>query len=126
MDEGPNIMSIDELSTNNTWDNGWEGNYWSDHNGTDSNGDGISDTPHIINVNNTDNYPLMNRYWNPGDINHDLKVDIYDAVLVCVAYTSTPSDPHWNPHCDIAEPYGIIDIYDVVMMAGSYGKEYNS
>ena len=34
-------------------------NYWSDYNGTDSNGDGIGDTSYILYENNTDNYPLM-------------------------------------------------------------------
>jgi parallel beta-helix repeat protein len=109
----------------NFWDNGCEGNYWSNYNGTDLDGDGIGDTPYIIDENNTDNYPLMNPYWNLADIDHDLNVDIYDVVLCASAYGSTPSDPNWDPHCDIAEPYGIIDIYDIVMIAGSYGKEYS-
>ena len=43
----------------NIWDNGLEGNYWSNFNGPDSDGDGIIDIPYIINENNTDNYPLM-------------------------------------------------------------------
>ncbi|MCK4477525.1 S8 family serine peptidase [Candidatus Bathyarchaeota archaeon] len=111
-------------SVNNTFDNGYEGNYWSNYVGLDSDGDGIGDSPYAIDENNTDNYPLMNLYWNPADINHNLKVDIYDVVLACNAYSSTPSDPHWNPHCDIAEPYGFIDIYDVVMICSSYGEEY--
>ena len=43
----------------NIWDNGTYGNYWSNYNGTDNNGDGIGDTPYIINDKNQDNYPLM-------------------------------------------------------------------
>jgi hypothetical protein len=34
----------------NTWDNGLNGNFWGNYNGTDSNGDGVGDTPYIINV----------------------------------------------------------------------------
>ena len=36
-----------------------EGNFWSNYNGTDANGDGIGDTPYIVDANNTDYYPLM-------------------------------------------------------------------
>ena len=37
-------------------------NYWSDYNGTDSDQDGIGDTPYIIDANNTDHYPLMGTF----------------------------------------------------------------
>jgi parallel beta-helix repeat protein len=43
----------------NFWNNGEKGNYWSDYTGVDSDGDGIGDTPYIIDENNKDYYPLM-------------------------------------------------------------------
>jgi len=120
-DEGPNTMSIDEFSLN-MWGNGCEGNFWSNYNGTDLDDDGIGDT--YLPWEGVDSYPLMNLYWNPGDIDHDLDVDIFDVVKCGIAYGSTPSDPNWNPHCDIAEPYGVINIFDLVTIAASYGEEY--
>jgi parallel beta-helix repeat protein len=55
----PNETILDFPSVN-FWDNGTEGNYWSNYTGVDSNGDGIGDTSHVIDKNNQDNYPLMN------------------------------------------------------------------
>jgi len=111
-------------SFNNTWDNGCEGNYWSNYNGTDLGTDGIGDTE--LPCEGVDYYPLINLYWSPGDVNHDLKVDIYDVVRITAVYGSREGDDNWNPHSDIAEPYGIIDIYDVVRCTGYYGKERNN
>jgi len=44
----------------NTWDNGAEGNYWSDYQGEDIDGDGVGDTltPHL----GFDSYPLVERW----------------------------------------------------------------
>jgi len=51
----------------NIWDNGIEGNCWSNYNGTDNDGDGIGDEPHYIPTYqiqtgedyDVDNYPLV-------------------------------------------------------------------
>lgn len=44
------------------WNNSTMGNYWSNYNGTDTNGDGIGDAPYVIDANNQDNYPLIMAY----------------------------------------------------------------
>lgn len=66
------------------WDNGYPsgGNYWSNYVGTDiRNGpsqnergsDGIGDTPHLIDTNNVDHYPLMHP-WSSHAYMHDIAV----------------------------------------------------
>ena len=47
------------LSRNN-WDNGKEGNYWSDYNGSDQNSDGIGDSPYIVDTSLHAPLPMMN------------------------------------------------------------------
>ena len=46
-------------TSGNSWTNSSQGNYWNDYNGTDNTGDGIGDTPYVIDDNNQDNHPLM-------------------------------------------------------------------
>ena len=74
MDDAHSVLPIYEISVND-WDNGSRGNYWSNYNGTDNDGDGIGDTPHFVYENNQDNYPLMS----PVDI------------------TTIPEFPSWTP-----------------------------
>ena len=54
--QAANLPSPNNLYS--TWDNGAEGNYWSNYAGTDLNKDGIGDTPYVIDTYNTDHYPL--------------------------------------------------------------------
>ena len=117
-----------------SWDDGYPlgGNYWSDYSGTDvysgryqneTGSDGKGDTPYVIDSGNRDNYPLMNPYWNPADVNRDLRVDIKDVLAVSWAFGSFPSDPRWNPLCDINHD-DKVDMRDYYIVCSNYGKKY--
>ncbi len=52
-----NTVQVDIGDSAGVWDNGAEGNYWSDYDGQDLNGDGIGDT--LLPCQGLDQYPLM-------------------------------------------------------------------
>jgi len=54
-----NYAQVGSEDSINMWDNGKIGNYWSDYDGTDANGDGTGDTPYEVDSKNTDRHPLI-------------------------------------------------------------------
>jgi parallel beta-helix repeat protein len=111
------------VSYKNVWDNGFEGNYWSDYNGTDTSTplDGIGETN--VPWHGLDYYPLTNFHWNPADLNHDLRIDIKDISSAAKAFGAYPSHPRWSRLADVNEDQ-IIDIRDLVLIAKSFGKTF--
>jgi parallel beta-helix repeat protein len=59
-------QALDYGNLTNVWDDGSKGNYWSDYltkypNATEIDNTGVGNTPYVIDVNNTDHYPLLNQ-----------------------------------------------------------------
>lgn len=112
------------LAIDNEWSMNDEGNYWDDYNGMDSNEDGIGDVPYIINSNNIDNYPLMNVYWHPCDINLDLTINLKDIGVSATAFGSYPGHPRWNTRVDL-DRNSKINLKDISLIARNFGETYS-
>jgi len=130
-----NTVQVCSILSANEWNNGYPsgGNYWSDYNGTDYysgpnqnivGSDDIGDKPYVIDENNTDHYPLMNPIGPQGDVNHDWVVNILDIVAISSIYHCQEGEPNWNPEADLAPPYGIINMLDLVTCVYHYGEKY--
>ncbi len=84
IDDSPQApFFVSEISVN-TWDNGAQGNYWSNYAGTDADSNGIGDTSHSLNANNIDRYPLMdpieNAHVNP--LNNPEQIETSPLLIV--------------------------------------------
>ena len=79
-----------------TWDDGREGNYWSDYNGTDVNGDGIGDTAYVFDVQNEDRYPLMTSPVAPPIVASGFPIYTTGLILIIVAVVVVILGAAWN------------------------------
>jgi parallel beta-helix repeat protein len=115
-----------------TWDNGSAGNYWNDYNGTDTDNDGIGDTPYAIHPYveiqpyGEDKKPLMSpNFLLPGDVSLDGSVDMFDALQGASAFGSKRGDPNWNAFADFNKD-NVIDIFDLLIVARNFGRTFPS
>ncbi len=77
-----NFNNIYQVSNDekNVWDDGNQGNYWSDYAGQDENGDGLGDLPYIIDANNRDAHPLMGTF---SILNVAFQSETYHVTTIC-------------------------------------------
>ena len=68
-------------SYGNVWDNGAQGNFWSNYEGADLNWDGIGESPYVIDANNVDRYPLMEP-WSEDAPQRGLEV--FQTILIVI------------------------------------------
>jgi len=69
-----------EDSADNWWDNGYEGNYWNDYDGSDADEDGLGDIPYFIDEENRDEYPLMGMF---SDFTVAYGKEAYQVATIC-------------------------------------------
>jgi parallel beta-helix repeat protein len=124
-----NTQQVDSYASTIVWDDGYPsgGNYWNDYIGTDydqgsgqniSGSDGIGDTAYLIDVNNTDHYPLMGMF-NSYNVTYFTPPFIPHACNVTVISNSTISDfaaPIWIEHPEV-----IFLMFNVSGAEGSMG-----
>lgn len=120
-------------SSTNRWDNGIEGNYWSNYTGVDfysgpyqneTGSDGIGDKPHTIEANNIDNYPLMGTFssfntslgYYVNIISNSTIEDLEyfeSNSTIRIHVSNTTANPEFGfcrirvPHALVSEPYNV-------------------
>jgi parallel beta-helix repeat protein len=111
----------------NIWDNGYEGNYYSEYvmsypNASEIDASSIWNTPYVIDANNQDNHPRMFPIVHyVGDVNSDGIVDVLDGIHAASAFGSYPQQANWNMEVDLNYD-GLIDIFDFIILSGRFGK----
>jgi hypothetical protein len=61
-----------------------------------------------------------------ADFNNDGFVNFFDYSILIAAYLSRPEDARWNQRCDIAAPYGVIDMADIGQFMFQWLAEWSS
>jgi hypothetical protein len=67
-----------------------------------------------------DNYSFPIYVTIAEDVNYDYVVDIFDIVILGLAFGSAPGDANWDSRGDLVKDF-VIDIFDIVRIALRFG-----
>jgi len=128
-------LHIDLPSLANFWDDGFEGNYWSDYIGVDSNHDGIGNSNYTIDANNNDRYPLMGMFhsfntslgYTVDVISNSTIEDFwyYDYNKTIVMHVSNVTTNQIFGFCRLRIPYALINETFQVTINGAKPDYWN-
>ncbi len=128
-----NQFSVNPNEPLDIWDNSYPlgGNYWSDYTGVDQKSgpsqdqpgsDGIIDLPYVIDLNNRDNYPLIDQFNpKPWDINRDGYVNAKDAISLGQHFGAQIGMPNYLRAADVNLD-GFISAKDAIVVGIHFGE----
>jgi len=111
------FKQVYSYGSTNMWDDGFEGNYWSDYNWTEFDEYGIGTLPYNISLGspvNKDFYPLRSFYIR-GDANHDGIINMTDADLLRSSWLALLGEAGYSAYVDFNRD-GLVSIKDATVI----------
>jgi len=119
----------------NFWDNGVEGNYWSNYAGDDSDNNGVGDSVRPIDGNNTDHYPLMGMFHSFNttlgkhvNVISNSTVDsfrYFESNSTIIMHVSNMTANQTHGFCRVSIPYEVMSEPSNVTIDGAYPTYWN-